>query len=77
MGLDYSSGKGVTILMHEHLAEFGTPIDKFKDENDDLHIIWEYPDQSGIIDKFRKSYQGLNPIKNRGQANNALTDAVF
>jgi len=62
MGLDYSSGKVVTILMHEHLDEFGTPIDKFKDENDDLHLIWEYSDQSGIIDKFRKSYQGLNPI---------------
>jgi len=61
MGLDYSSGKGVTILMHEHLAKYGTLIDKFKDENDDLHKIWEYSDQIGIIDKFRKSYEGLNP----------------
>ena len=39
MNLDYSSGKSVTILMHEHLAKFGTHIDKFKDKNDDLHII--------------------------------------
>lgn len=62
MNLDYSSGKSVTLLMHEHLAKFGTPIDKYKDENNDPHIIWEYFDQNGIIDKFRKSYQGLNPI---------------
>jgi len=62
MNLDYSSGKSVTILMHERLAKLGTRIDSFKDKNNDLHIIWEYPDLYGIIDKFRKSYQGLNPI---------------
>lgn len=62
MGLNYSSGKPVTILMHEHLAKLGTPIDKFKDENGNLHIIWEYYDIGGVINKFRKSNQGLNPI---------------
>jgi hypothetical protein len=62
MSLDYSSGKYLTTLMHEHLAKFGTRIDKFRDNNGDLHIIWEYVDQSGIIDKFRKSHEGLNPI---------------
>ena len=62
MNLDYSSGKSVTVLMHEHLSKFGKLIDKYKDENDDHHIIWEYVDQNGVIEKFRKSYQGLNPI---------------
>ena len=62
MNLDYSSGKYLTILMHEHLAEFGRRIDSFKDENGNLHIIWEYDDLNGIIDKYRKSYEGLNPI---------------
>lgn len=62
MNLDYSSGKIVTKLMHEHLAKFGKPIDKFKDENGNLHIIWEYFDLNGIINKFRNSNQYLNPI---------------
>jgi len=62
MNLNYTSGKSVTVLMHEHLSKFGTPIDRYKDENDDLHIIWEYVDQKGIIEKYRKSHQGLNPI---------------
>jgi len=62
MGLDYSSGKHVTILMHEYLDKRGTLVDKFKDKNGDLHIIWEYFDQSGVVDKFRKKQQGLNPV---------------
>ena len=44
MNLDYSSGKYLTTLMHEHLSKLGRRIDSFKDENGDLHIIWEYED---------------------------------
>lgn len=62
MNLDYSSGKHLTILMHEHLSQVGRRIDSFKDENGDPHIIWEYDDLNGIIAKYRKSYEGLNPI---------------
>ncbi len=62
MNLDYSSGKYLAILMHEHLSKFGRRIDSFKDENGDLHVIWEYDDHIGIIDKYRKTHTGLNPI---------------
>ncbi len=44
--------------MHEHLSKLGKPIDNLKDKNGDPHIIWEYIDLSGIIEKFRKSHQG-------------------
>lgn len=62
MNLDYSSGKYLTVLMHEHLSKLGTRIDSFKDENGDLHIIWEYSDYSGITDKYRRSHKGPNPV---------------
>ena len=62
MNLDYSSGKQLTILMHEYLSQFGKRIDSFKDENGDLHIIWVYYDFNGIIDKYRKSHKGPNPV---------------
>lgn len=58
----YSSGKYLTVLMHEHLSEFGRRIDSFKDENGNLHIIWIYYDFNGITDKYKKSYKKPNPV---------------
>ena len=63
MNIDYSSEKYITVLMHEQLSQLGRRIDSFKDENDDLHIIWEYNDYSGITDKFRKNNKNPNPVK--------------
>lgn len=62
MKLDYSSGKYLTLLMHEQLSQLGKRIDSFKDENDDLNIIWEYNDYSGITDKYKKDSKGPNPV---------------
>ncbi|MDY6823067.1 MAG: hypothetical protein SWH68_04600 [Thermodesulfobacteriota bacterium] len=62
MNLDYSSGKYLTVLMHEHLSEFGRRIDSFKDKNGNLHIIWIYYDFNGITDKYKKSYKKPNPV---------------
>ncbi len=62
MNLDYSSGKPLTILMHENLSQLGKRINSFKDENGDLHIIWMYHDFNGITEKYRKSYQKPNPV---------------
>lgn len=61
--LDYSSGKIVTILIHERLSKFGALIDKFKDEKGYFHLIWEYHyDRNRIMDIFRKKHQVLNPM---------------
>ena len=61
MKLDYSTGKDTTRLMHEHLNKLGTLIDRFEDKNKDLHIMWQYYDFAGIIDKYRKHAGGSNP----------------
>jgi hypothetical protein len=62
MKLDYSSGKYLTVLMHEQLSQLGKRIDSFKDKNDDLNIIWEYNDYSGITDKYKKDSKSPNPV---------------
>lgn len=63
MKLDYSSGKYLTLLMHEQLSQLGKRIDSFKDGNGDVNIIWEYNDYSGITNKYRKDSKGPNPVK--------------